>query len=146
MKRILFLFACIIIPSISYSQSDSLNQDNNSVISEINESLKSIKKTREDVGRYKIYQTENIYVLLKLDTMTGIIKLLQWSLDKSKEFETYLNYEELISGSTKENGRFELYPTKNMYQFILLDTFLGSTWHVQWGVKENERWIRRISY
>ena len=83
---------------------------------------------------------------IKLDTATGIIKLVQWSLDSDKEFETYVNSEDLSGGLLSEKGRFELYPTKNMFQFILLDTLIGSTWHVQWGTKESQMWIRRISY
>lgn len=35
-------------------------------------------------NRYKIYPTENIYILIKLDTQTGKLELIQWSL-KSKE-------------------------------------------------------------
>lgn len=41
-------------------------------------------------------------------------------------------------------GNFELYPTQNMYQFLLLDKVTGRTWHVQWGFEEKERWIQRI--
>ena len=32
-----------------------------------------------------------------------------------------------------------------MYQFILLDTLMGTTWHVQWGTKQGDYWIRKIS-
>lgn len=93
-------------------------------------------------GRYKMYQTENIYNLLKLDTATGRIEQVQWSLKDSEEMtvtinSSYLSYFGKI-------GTFELYPTKNMYQFILLDTTDGRTWHVQWGTESKKRWIQRI--
>ena len=42
------------------------------------------------------------------------------------------------------SGTFELYPTKNMYQFILLDKTDGRMWHVQWGTESSKQWIRRI--
>ena len=100
----------------------------------------------EHYGRHKIYPTENIHILLKLDTASGIIKMVQWSLKQDEEFEVFINTEWLATGILAKKGRFELYPTKNMYQFILLDTLMGSTWHVQWGTKEGEFWIRRISY
>ena len=116
-----------------------------SVINKISEAVQGIKFNLENYGQYKIYQTENLYILIKLDTATGRIKLVQWSLDSDKEFEAYVNTEDLSRGFLSEKGRFELYPTKNMYQFILLDTLLGSTWHVQWGTKESQIWIRRIS-
>ena len=35
-------------------------------------------------------------------------------------------------------GRFELYPTKNVYNFIMLDTATGSTWQVQWSQDNNQ--------
>ena len=56
------------------SQIDTLLMINNQLLEhlEINSSLK---------GRYKLYQTENIYTLLQLDTKTGMIEQVQWSLD-----------------------------------------------------------------
>lgn len=43
------------------------------------------------LNRYKLYPTENIYNFLQLDTMTGKIELVQWSLDKDEEGSTTLN-------------------------------------------------------
>lgn len=136
MKKTLLLLL-LFFPVITYAQNDSLKQSKDSVLVEINEALQAIKFNQEKYGRYKIYQTDNIYILIKLDTATGRIKLVQWSLDSDKEFEAYVNSEDLSGGLLSEKGRFELYPTKNMYQFILIDTLLGSTWHVQWGTKES---------
>lgn len=93
-------------------------------------------------GRYKMYPTENIYNLLKLDTATGRIEQVQWSLKDSEEMTVSIN-SSYLSYSGKI-GTFELYPTKNMYQFILLDTTNGRTWHVQWGTESKKRWIQRI--
>ena len=36
-------------------------------------------------NRFKLYQTENIYTFLQLDTKTGQIKQVQWSLDPGEE-------------------------------------------------------------
>lgn len=41
-------------------------------------------------------------------------------------------------------GRFELYKTQNMYNFILLDTFDGRTWQVQWSTEAENRMILSI--
>ena len=30
--------------------------------------------------------------------------------------------------------RFKLYPTQNIYTFLLLDTINGRTWQVQWSL------------
>ena len=43
-------------------------------------------------------------------------------------------------------GRFELYPTENMYTFILLDTYNGNTWQVQWSMEESKRGIVGLIY
>ena len=94
------------------------------------------------ISRYKIYPTENIYNVLKLDTGTGQIEVLQWSLEQSKEGIYTLNSEDL--SYYDKPGTFELYPTKNMFQFLLLDKALGRTWHVQWGFEAADVWIRRI--
>lgn len=40
--------------------------------------------------------------------------------------------------------RYKLYPTENIYQFLLLDKVTGRRWHVQWGFESSKRWIKRI--
>lgn len=45
----------------------------------------------------------------------------------------------LYSWEDIEAGRFELYPTKNIYNFILIDTKKGYTYQVQWHTKESSR-------
>ena len=91
-----------------------------------------------------MYQTENIYNLLMLDTKTGKIEQVQWSLNSSEECSVDINSEDLSGYNSYGSGSFELYPTKNMYQFILLDKTSGRKWHVQWGTGKYDRWIRRI--
>lgn len=91
-----------------------------------------------------MFQTENIYNLIKLDTKTGKVEQVQWSLNSTEEGTFLINNEDLSYGFNYDSGSFELYPTKNMYQFILLDKTDGRKWHIQWGHKRNDRWIRRI--
>lgn len=116
---------------------DTLMAINNELLThlEINTSLK---------GRYKLYPTENIYTLLQLDTKTGKIEQVQWSLDDDNEGSVTINSDDLSYGFGYGSGTFELYPTQNMYQFILIDKTDGRKWHVQWGMSDNKRWIRRI--
>jgi hypothetical protein len=106
--------------------------------------LEQIELDNSLKNRYKIYPTDNIYTLLQLDTKTGMIEQVQWSLESSNEGSVTINGEDLTSGYGYGSNSFELYPTKNMYQFILLDKTTGKKWHVQWGMKASERWIRRI--
>jgi len=119
------------------SQIDTLLMINNQLLEhiEINSSLKE---------RYKLYQTENIYTLLQLDTKTGKIEQVQWSLESNNEGSVTINDDDLTYGYGYGSGSFELYPTKNMYQFILIDKTSGKKWHVQWGMEDSKRWIRRI--
>lgn len=48
--------------------------------------------------RYKLYQTENIYTLLQLDTKTGMIEQVQWSKDSKNEFSLTINGDNLNYG------------------------------------------------
>lgn len=123
-----------------FTQIDSLLILNNAHLQQIE--VNHIKEFTKN--RYRIYQTENIYNLILLDTMTGVINGIQWSLDVDKEGFYIINSEYLNFDGDFISERFELYSTKNIYQFILLDKKNGRCWHVQWGLKNSERWIREI--
>lgn len=97
----------------------------------------------EQSQRFELYPTQNTFNFLKFDKKTGKIYQVQWSLEGEKEFSITLNGIDLSQFSTDGNC-FKLYPTKNMWQFILLDGASGRAWHVQWGFEEKNRWIKRI--
>lgn len=93
--------------------------------------------------RYKLYPTTNTYNSLLLDTKTGKIEQVQWSQNQFNEGSFSINSDDLsYDGYTA--GSFELYPTPNMFQFILIDKVNGRKWHVQWGLESENMWIRRI--
>lgn len=149
MKFIKFIIALSFIfgplSGLSAQSNPSVSGVNDSIFSYIAELVEDIDMriyNDQNKNRYKLYPTENIYNLLKLDTQTGRIEQVQWSLDTSKEFSRTINKEDLSWNAGV--GTFELYPTQNMYQFILLDKTNGRTWHVQWGLEDKKRWIRRI--
>ena len=109
------------------------------------ELLKDLETKHSFKNRYELYQTENIYTFLELDTQTGKINQVQWHHETDKEGTLIINDDDLSYGIGFGSGSFELYPTKNMYTFILLDKIDGRKWHVQWGIGEDDkRWIRRI--
>ena len=142
MKRLILLFV-LVSSSVYAQQLDSLKTQRDSLLTNISSKIDEIEYLLEIMhaqSNYKMYGTENIYTLLKLDTQTGKIWQVQWSLDDDKEGTWTINSNDLsYTGSC-----FELYPTPNMYQFILLDKTYGRTWHVQWGIGDKKRWIKRI--
>ena len=133
MKKVIFF--CFLLISIISVNTLLLVNNRHLENLEINTSLKE---------RYKLYQTENIYTFLQLDTKTGMIKQVQWSLNPDNEFSVTINSDDLSYGSDYGSETFELYPTKNIYQFMLIDKTSGNKWHVQWGMESSKRWIRRI--
>ena len=55
------------------------------------------------------------------------------------------NLEETIERrNVAQNGRFKLYPTGNMFNFIMVDVIDGRMWQVQWSTEENKRLVLRI--
>lgn len=81
---------------------------------------------------FKLYPTDNMWTFIKLDTRNGKMWQVQFSVEEDDyRFEMPLNTIALAKDST--SGRFELYPTQNMFNFILLDKIRGITWQVQWS-------------
>jgi hypothetical protein len=89
-----------------------------------------LEPTQNPDAPYRLFSTKNVYTLLKLDTRDGRIWQVQWG-DKDHRFIEPLNPDSLTS--VGKPGRFTLYPTSNIYTFILLDQEAGDAWHVQWG-------------
>lgn len=157
MKKILLLAFVMLCTTFSFAQTapnDSITEsllreletlliDNNSLLQRIERELTKSQRDLTSKERYKMYQTENMYNFLLLDTQTGIIRQVQWSLNSKKEGSMSINNTD-FSYSNYGPGSFELYPTHNLYQFILLDKIYGRKWHVQWGLETSDRWIRQI--
>ena len=98
-----------------------------------------------EVPVYKIFPTENIATLLKLNTRNGKIWQVHFTVSEdSFKGEIPLNKSALVFPESEINGRFTLYPTKNMYNFILIDQIVGSTWQVQWNNERDKRFITEI--
>ncbi|KRT14720.1 hypothetical protein ASU31_17605 [Pedobacter ginsenosidimutans] len=92
---------------------------------------------------FRLFSTRNIYTFIKLNTRNGQMWQVQWGIDSKYRFESSLSDVSQVSSVEEKNGRFFLYPTTNVYNFILLDQVNGKTWQVQWG-KEAERMVVRI--
>lgn len=139
-KYVLFIMSIFI--AINGCSQTTKNDVCDSTLTSISKQLEVIEFRINGMNRFKLYPTENIYTFLKLDTATGKIDQLQWSLESDNEGSVPINSDDLSLDSGC--GTFELYPTMNMYQFILLDKVSGRQWHIQWGMKSSQRWIRRF--
>ena len=80
---------------------------------------------------YKFYQTDNINNQLKLNTKTGEVIQVQ------NDGQTFLVHGATTPLNDKPN-RYELYKTKNMWTYILLDQFSGKLWQCQYSVDSVE--------
>ena len=98
-------------------------------------------------ARYKLYPTQNMWTFLKLDTETGRIWQVQYSVKgNDTRFKVPLNPGNIAKAlkRSQKAGRYALFPTQNMYNFIMLDQIDGDTYQVQWGKEEN-RMLMQIS-
>jgi hypothetical protein len=160
MKKFLFFLLILSIPFLGMAQTVGKKQESTSssqgkniyaLLSKIdtlltinNMLLEQIEIDSSLKGRFKLYKTENNFNFLELDTKTGKIKQVQWSLDEKNEGSSVINNVDLSWGTGYGSGSFELYPTSNIFQFILIDKTNGRKWHVQWGLENANRWIRYI--
>ena len=93
--------------------------------------------------RYKLYPTENMWTFLKLDTKTGRVWQVQYAINsriQSQFVSVRLSWDE-DWGALSNIGRFELYPTQNMYTFLLMDKKLGTIWQIQWSTDPDNRGV-----
>ncbi len=129
MKRII-LFCVIICYTFTVTAQTASNTKN------------TIQSPDQNVN-FRLFQTNNRWTFLKLDTRSGVITHVQYSTE-SNQFEYPLNPYPLVEEEEQKPGRFFLYPTENTYNFILLDQISGKCWQVQWNQKSESRGIWRI--
>ena len=87
------------------------------------------------IGNYQLFPTTNMWTFLKLDTRNGRIWQVQFDINGDNRMEVDLSTVKRNSDGKETQGRFTLYPTQNMYNFILLDKETGTTWQVQWSIE-----------
>lgn len=92
---------------------------------------------------YRLFPTQNMWTFIKLNTRNGLMWQVQYHSENEKRFEAVLNLLPLVNEEQEVDNRFTLYPTENLWTFILLDQINGKTWQVQWSLEpENRRiWI-----
>jgi len=89
---------------------------------------------------YRLFSTKNLYTFIKLDTRNGKMWQVQWSTGDDT-FQVPLSLTSLVSSEEEKKGRFFLFPTTNIYNFILLDQIDGRVWQVQWNTEAKNRLV-----
>ncbi|MFR9514744.1 MAG: hypothetical protein SNH64_05325 [Rikenellaceae bacterium] len=110
---------------------------------EVNSKLESLieYKNNDQLSRYKLFPTHNTWTFIRLDTRTGKMWQVQYSVEDNQGI-WIMNSSNLISYYDEPiNGRFTLYQTQNIYNFVLLDQINGNMWQVQWSTKDANRGI-----
>ena len=102
--------------------------------------------SQDPKANYRLYKTKNNYNFIKLDTRTGQMELVQWSTDGNTMSYSLSNEKLVYLPEDEIPGRFTLYATTNIYNFVLLDQIDGRTWQVQWDTDKNYRFVKRIYF
>ena len=143
MKRLLCLLVVLLmtIPALAQKAGESVNQPMSGKDSLTLGYLMRI--SQHTAPAYKLYPTENMWTFLELETFSGRIWQVQYSVS-GESFKIPINKTDLsfdFTGELQYAGRFELYSTQNMYNFILLDRENGQIWQVQWSTDPKYRGI-----
>lgn len=129
--RKLFLLTIITLTTISAFAQSTSDTPNQNISTDSN-------------VEYRLFATKNMYTFLKLNTRNGQIQQVQWNTENEKRFETTLSDISLVNKEEEKNGRFFLYSTTNIYNFIMLDQIDARAWQVQWSIEEKNRAVIRI--
>lgn len=98
-----------------------------------------IDKSQTQVGRYNLNETQNMWTFILLDSFTGKTWQVQFSTKGTDYmFYTPINRYSLSYPSSNDNwkNRFQLFPTQNIWNFILLDSYTGRLWQVQFSSQD----------
>ena len=97
----------------------------------------------DGMKRFKIYSVDDYYIF-NLDTVTGKLKFIKLSYDSGNDEIFPLNDQDLSEGNTKF-GVFELVPIGQSRNCLLLNNQTGETWHIHYGVKSENCWIKKVT-
>jgi hypothetical protein len=134
MRKFTVLLILILVVSSTYSNKLKINPISNTV--NANTSPKG-----DNDFIYKLFPTQNLWTFIKLNTRNGQMWQVQYDTKENNRLETSLNLIPLVIKEDEINNRFTLYPTQNIYTFILLDQLDGRTWQVQWSTNAKERLV-----
>jgi hypothetical protein len=134
MKKIIFSLIIVLTTSTTFAQTQLKKNEASTIVN-------SQKKQNDVAVSYRLFPTQNMWTFIKLNTRNGQLWQVQWSTETNKRFESNLSLTPLVDTDKEANERFTLYPTQNIYTFILLDQLDGRMWQVQWSTEANNRFI-----
>lgn len=109
---------------------------------QINQSDVIQRKQVFESSVYKLFPTQNYWTFIKLDTQNGKMWQVHFTIEKDGvDGQLILNPTPLVSKDKEVNGRFNLYPTNNVFNFLLLDQLDGSVFQVQWSMEKEYRGV-----
>lgn len=132
MKKVIILVIVILISMTSFAQAQT-EKGESGVSQNVQNSLLAVK--------YRLFPTQNMWTFIKLNTRNGQMWQVQFDVQDDNRFETHLNILPLVGKAKEVDNRFTLYPTENIYTFILLDQLDGKVWQVQWSIEPENRFI-----
>lgn len=152
MKRLLIAFAALLLFNLSalsqnFYPRDSIRAEGWSQKDSIQTHF-LYRQNQKAAPRFKLYPTDNMWTFIRLETSSGRIWQVHFGVGENSARTTHpvntVNLGLIYGSGDQYNGRFELYKTENMYNFILLDTDSGLVWQVQWSYNADNRGILRI--
>ncbi|MBQ8062878.1 MAG: hypothetical protein IJ230_02965 [Clostridia bacterium] len=151
MKRFLIIAASLLLCLTAYSQSffpkDTIKGEGWSQKDSLQMHLLNRVNQKAAPG-FKLYKTDNMWTFIRLETATGRLSQIHYSVGNENQRGVLsindLNLGAIYGSGDNYFGRFELYKTENMYNFILLDTESGAVWQAQWSFNADNRGIVRI--
>ena len=128
------------------TQQDSISTIQQDSTKKIQQIEKKVEIQPIVVPIYKLFPTQNYWTFIKLDTRNGKMWQVHFTISNDGyQGELILNSSSLVWTKEEEvNGRFTLYPTNNIYNFILIDQIDGRTYQVQWNSDKDKRFVSRI--
>lgn len=90
---------------------------------------------------YRLFKTQNMWNQLLIDTRDGRVWQVAFTIDKDGyRGKVPINSSPLVNPPGTV-GRFTLYPTQNLWTYLILDTEEGAVWQCQFSLEKDGRFI-----
>lgn len=116
--------------------------DNIGIIPIFDEDLRTSSKKLS--SRFKLYETQNMWNFILLDSYTGRLWQLQYTVEKDSIRGLFIINEKELANENEKNT-FYISPLTSIFQYYLINDTTGEMWKFQWNTKGNDyRWIEKI--